>query len=328
MELGIEPLRRTLEVEPGTNLLTALREADVPISYSCMAGRCGVCRCKLVEGQVLLSASDLHQPIVSGQTEILACQTTLTSPCRIELPEPDEIVVHPARVLKGDIVLIQQETHDIKKITVKTNKNLEFSPGQYATLQFTPEHIRPYSMAGIQGDSLLEFYIRLIPGGRVSSYVFETLKAGDQIRVSGPLGTSYLRRKHEGPMLCVCGGSGLAPVLSIIRGALAACMKNDIYVYFGVRTEHDVYGMAILNDLKKSCPRLQVHTVISHGPAPVGMRQGLVTDAVMEDFSSLAGFRAYLCGPPVMVEATTLLVKKRGIEEKYIYADAFYPTQL
>lgn len=328
MELGIEPLRRTLEVEPGSNLLAVLRQADVPISYSCMAGRCGVCRCKLVEGQVLLSASDQHQPIVSGQTEILACQTTLTSPCRIELPEPDEIVIHPARILKSDVILIQQETHDIKKILLKTNKNLEFSPGQYATLQFTPEHIRPYSMAGIQGDNVLEFYIRRIPGGHVSSYVFETLKIGDQVRVSGPLGTSYLRRKHEGPMLCICGGSGLAPVLSIIRGALEAGMKNDIYVYFGVRTEQDIYGLEILNDLKKSCPKLKIHAVISHGPVPDEMRKGLVTEAVAEDFSSLAGFRAYLCGPPVMVEAATLLVKKQGIAPEHIYADAFYPTQL
>lgn len=328
MELGIEPLRRSLDVQPGTNLLTALREADVPISYSCMAGRCGVCRCKLIEGQVLLSASDLRQPIVSGQMEILACQTTLTSPCRIELPEPDEVIMHPARVLKGDVALIQQETHDIKKIVVKTNKKLEFSPGQYATLQFTPEHSRPYSMAGIEDDDQLAFYIRLIPGGHVSSYVFETLKVGDKVRVSGPLGTSYLRRKHQGPMLCICGGSGLAPVLSIIRGALAAGMKNDMYIYFGVRSAQDIYATDILNELVRSHPWVRIHTVVSHGPAPAGARQGLVTEAVMEDFKTLTGFRAYLCGPPVMVEAASLLVKGRGIEAEHIYADAFYPTQL
>lgn len=328
MELGIEPLRRSIEVEAGANLLEVLRQADIPISYSCMAGRCGICRCKLIEGQVLFSGGDLRQPIISGQTEILACQTTLTSPCRIEVPEPDEVVTHPAKLLKGQIVSIHQETYDIKKITVKTNKNFEFSPGQYALLQFTPDHTRPYSMAGIAGDELLVFYIRHVPGGHVSSYVFNELKAGDQVRVSGPLGTSYLRRKHQGPILCVCGGTGLAPVLSIISGIIAASMKNDVHVYFGVRSKNDVYCEDLLDHMVKIRPGLQIHKVVANGDVPQGMRRGLVTEAVSEDFKSLEGFQAYLCGPPAMVEAATLFVKKHGIKLEHIHADAFYATQL
>jgi len=326
MELLIEPMGVSIDVKPGANLLEVLRERSVPISYSCMAGRCGVCRCRLIDGHVMLSSNDLRQPIIGEGNDILACQSTLTGPCRIEIPEPDEIVVHPARILKASVVSITRETHDIMAIRLKSAKQLEFSPGQYATLQFTPEHVRPYSMAGIAGDELLEFHVRLVPGGRVSSYVFDTLKLGDAVRVSGPLGASYLRTQHTGPILCVGGGTGLAPVLSILRGALAAGMANPIHLYFGVRTAQDVYRAEALRDLAAAHPQLRVNIVIANGDVPDGMRGGLVTDVIEQDFESLEGFRAYLCGPPPMVEATTLVAKRRGLPARHIYADAFYAT--
>ncbi|MBV5265013.1 2Fe-2S iron-sulfur cluster-binding protein [Pinisolibacter aquiterrae] len=326
MELLVRPLGRTIAVEPGANLLETLRANAVPISYSCMAGRCGVCRCKVVQGQVLSASGELRQPIIGENGQILACQTTLTGSCAIEIPEPDEVVVHPAKILKATVVEIRDETHDIRRLRLKTAKPLEYTPGQYATLQFTPDHIRPYSMAGIESDELLEFHVRLVPGGRVSPHVFETLKVGDAVRISGPLGASYLRRRHDGPMLLVAGGTGLAPVLSILRGAVAAGMTNPIHLYFGVRTTRDLYAVDRLAELAAAHPQLTVHQVIANGDAPAAMRRGLVTDAIAVDWSSLAGFRAYLCGAPPMVEAATILVKRLGLPIAHVYADAFYST--
>lgn len=326
MELLVRPLGRTIAVEPGANLLETLRANAVPISYSCMAGRCGVCRCKVVQGQVLSASGELRQPIIGENGQILACQTTLTGSCAIEIPEPDEVVVHPAKILKATVVEIRDETHDIRSLRLKTAKPLEYTPGQYATLQFTPDHIRPYSMAGIESDELLEFHVRLVPGGRVSPHVFETLKVGDAVRITGPLGASYLRRRHTGPMLLVAGGTGLAPVLSILRGAVAAGMTNPMHLYFGVRTARDLYAVNRLADLAAAHPQLTVHHVIANGDAPAGMRRGLVTDAVEADWHDLQGFRAYLCGAPPMVEATTIVCKRLGLPLEHVYADAFYST--
>lgn len=326
MELLVRPLGRAITVEPGANLLETLRANAVPISYSCMAGRCGVCRCKVIQGQVLSSSGELRQPIIGENGQVLACQTTLTGSCSIEIPEPDEIVVHPTKTLKATVVDIRDETHDIRSLRLKTAKPLDYTPGQYATLQFTPDHVRPYSMAGIPGDDSLEFHVRLVPGGRVSPYVFETLKVGDAVKVSGPLGASYLRRRHDGPMLLVAGGTGLAPVLSILRGAFAAGMDNPIHLYFGVRTVRDLYAVDRLVELAATHPRLVVHRVIANGDAPSGMRRGLVTDAIAADWADLRDFRAYLCGAPPMVDATAILVKRLGLPVEHIYADAFYST--
>lgn len=324
MEVLIQPLQKVIDVEPGANLLEALRGAQVPMSYSCMAGRCGTCRCRVTDGEVLDSGRAQQNPLDNRDSYVLACQTFLTEPCTIEIPEPDEVVVHPARIVKATVQAVETLTHDIKRVVLKPAKPIEFSPGQYAQLQFTPEHVRPYSMAGLAGDGTLEFHVRVVPGGRVSGYVANELKPGDAVRVSGPLGTAYLRRKHEGPMLCVAGGTGLAPILSILRGAMANGMRNPIHLYFGVRSPRDVYGLDWLYEIQRSHPALKLHVVVTSGGDPREQRCGLVTEAIEHDLGSLEGWRAYLCGSPPMVEVATVLARNKGIDPARIYADAFY----
>jgi ferredoxin-NAD(P)+ reductase (naphthalene dioxygenase ferredoxin-specific) len=324
MEVLVQPLQRVLEVKPGANLLEVLREHQVPMSYSCMAGRCGTCRCRVVEGEVLDGGAEVQRPLAADRT-VLACQTFITEPCTIEIPEPDEVVVHPAKVLKASVVAIEDMTHDIKRLRLKPNKPLEFSPGQYAQLQFTPEYIRPYSMAGLSADGELEFHVRLVPDGRVTGYIANTLKVGDSVRVSGPLGSAYLRTKHTGPILAVGGGTGLAPILSIVRGAMAAGMDNPIHLYFGVRSPRDVYGLEWLQALQRRHDNLHLNVVVTSGSGE-GLRRGLVTEAIEQDWQTLDGWRAYLCGAPPMVEAATLLARRRGVAEGQVYADAFYAS--
>lgn len=193
MELVVQPLDRTFRVEPGSNLLETLRQLHVPLSYSCMAGRCGTCRCKVIDGNVLESGREAKITNPNDDRYVLACMSVLTESCTIEIPEPDEIVTHPARIIKASVIAIEDMTHDIKRLRLHPAKPLEFSPGQYATLQFTPEHIRPYSMACLSEDEELEFHVRLVSGGRVTSYISGHLEVGDAVRVSGPLGTAYLR---------------------------------------------------------------------------------------------------------------------------------------
>lgn len=324
MEVLVQPLNRVIRVQPGANLLQALQAAQVPMSYSCMAGRCGTCRCRVLDGEVMEGGSEQQRLVDGDESFVLACQTYVTEPCTIEIPEPDEVVVHPARIVKATVAAIEDMTHDIKRLVLRPAKPLEFSPGQYMQLQFTPEHARPYSMAGLTGDGLFEFHVRLVPDGRVTGYIAHELEVGDAVKVSGPLGSAYLRRKHEGPMLCVAGGTGLAPILSILRGAIAQGMTNPIHLYFGVRSPRDVYGMPWLEQLKRDHPRLNVHVVVSSGGNPATHRVGLVTDAIEQDHGDMSEWRAYLCGSPPMVEAATVVARRKGIAPAHIYADAFY----
>lgn len=326
MKLLVQPANRVIEAVPGANLLATLREHGIAVSYSCTAGRCGTCRCKVSAGSVQDTGRQAKITNPGDGEYVLACTSVLAGDCTVEIPEPDEIVTHPARILKATVLVIDALSHDILRLRLKPAKPLAFSPGQYASLQFTPAHVRPYSMAGLPQDDELEFHVRLVPGGRVTRHIAAGLKPGDAVRVSGPLGTAYLRTKHEGPMLCVAGGTGLAPVLSIVRGAIAAGMKNPIHLYFGVRTPQDVYYADRLAELVHAHDNLHVHVVVASGGGNARWRRGLVTEAVAQDWTSLAGFRAYLCGAPAMVEAAALLAKARGVAPDQLHADAFYPA--
>lgn len=324
MEVLVQPLNRVIRVEPGANLLQALQAAQVPMSYSCMAGRCGTCLCKVIDGEVLEGGLVQQRPLDSRDAYVLACQTFITESCTIEIAEPDEVVVHPARIVKATVTAIEQMTHDIARLVLKPAKPIEFSPGQYVQLQFGAEHVRPYSMAGLSSDGQLEFHVRLVQGGRVSSYIGSGLKVGDAVRVSGPLGSAYLRRRHDGPMLCVAGGTGLAPILSIIRGAVANGMRNPVHLYFGVRSPRDIYGVDWLTRLQGEHPELKVHVVVGSGGNPRTQRCGLVTEAIENDLGDLSDWRAYLCGSPPMVEAATVIARSKGLAPERVHADAFY----
>lgn len=319
MRLVIEPLGRQIEVAEGVNLLTALRDHGMPVSYSCMAGRCGTCRCKVVSGQLLEGTR------TGGIGEqVLACMCTLTQDCAVEIPEPDEVVQHPARVLKASVAAIEPMTHDILRLRLRITKPLAFSPGQYVQLQFTPQLVRPFSMAGLPGDDELDFHVRLLPDGTTTGFIAHDLRVGDSVRVTGPLGTAYLRQRHEGPMLCVAGGTGLAPILSIVRGAIARNMANPIHLYFGVRSPADIYGLAWLEALAASHTALRLTVVVADGNADPGHRGGLVPDAIEMDHQSLSGWRAYVCGSPPMVDAVTAAVVAKGVQAHHVYADAFH----
>lgn len=322
MQLLVQPLGESIEFEPGANLLDTLRRAAVPISYSCSAGRCGTCRCKVIAGSVELNAASPDAD--PADASVLACQATLTGNCTIEIPEPDEVVVHPARIVKGRVVSIDAPVSDVRVLRMSLNRPLSFSPGQYATVQFAPGRERPYSMAGVDTDTLIEFHIRIVPGGVVSEHVAKVLKCGDTVRISGPLGTSYLRRQHDGPIICVAGGTGLAPVLSIVRALLEGGDCRSVHVYFGVRSEADVYGAGTLAELAQRFSNLKVHTVIATGPAREGHRTGLLTDAIGSDWRALDGFRAYVCGSPPMVDAVRQTLIAKGLDTGHIYADAFF----
>lgn len=326
MELLVQPNDIRLSIQSGQNLLDVLKDNAIPISYSCMSGRCGTCRCKVIKGAVQHSGPEAGRPQLEADPYVLACQSVLTESCTIEIPDMDEVVTHPAKIIKGTVVAIEELTHDIRRVRVRPAKPLEFSPGQYATLQFTPDHIRPYSWAGLQGDEEMEFQIRQVPGGRVTEYVFTKLAVGDAIRVSGPLGTAYLRKKHEGPILCVGGGTGIAPVLSIVRGAIDAGMKNPVHLYFGVRSQEDLYDAERLTKLAAEHGSMKVNIVVATGPVEKAQRSGLVTDAIKNDFSNLKDFCAYFCGAPAMVEALNSLAKELGMDASKIHADAFYPS--
>ena len=326
-KVHIVPAGRTIEVPTGATILETALEAGIAYPHGCQSGNCGTCKSHLVKGEV--SMEGYSEFALAGDEKerglILACRAVPWEDCEVAWLEEDDLIVHPRRVLFCKVVGLDDATHDIKRVRLEilSGGPFDFSAGQYASVTFAGCQPRDYSMANVPGDPVLEFHVRRSVGGTVSAYVAEKLKLGDSVRVEGPFGASYLRESHRGPIIAVAGGSGLAPIKSIVERALAQALPQHIYLYFGVRTERDLYLHDHFAALAKAHDTLHFTPVLSEA-ANGGHRTGLVHEAVARDFDELDGCKAYLAGPPVMVEAATRLFEQRGMRRIDIHADAFY----
>lgn len=318
---------RTIDVPTGATILETALDAGVAYPFGCQSGNCGACKSHLVKGEVTMEG--YSEFALSDEEKerglILACRAVPWEECEVAWLEEDDLIVHPRRVLACTVVGLDDATHDIKRVRLEITSGgpFDFSAGQFASVTFDGCPPRDYSMANVPGDPILEFHIRRTAGGATSLHVSEQLKIGDSVRIEGPFGASYLREAHRGPIIAVAGGSGMAPIKAIVERALQKNLPQHIYCYFGVRTERDLYlhdHFATLADRHKN---LHFIPVLSEGDGMI-RRCGLVHDAVAADFDEVDGCKAYLAGPPVMVEAATRLLERRGMRRIDVHADAFY----
>jgi CDP-4-dehydro-6-deoxyglucose reductase/ferredoxin-NAD(P)+ reductase (naphthalene dioxygenase ferredoxin-specific) len=315
MQIILEGHDRPIAVEAGDTILASLLRAGVPFPFSCQAGNCGTCKCELISGDILELEHSEHALSAEERAKgiILACRTQVWDDTTVRRIDAEDLVLHPSRVMRCRVLEMQDLTHDIKglRLGVEAGGPMSFSAGQYAELEFAPGLSRHYSMASTPEEAELRFHVRHMPGGRTSAHVATRLKVGDKVKVSGPLGVSYLRDGHRGPVLLVAGGSGLAPIESILRTLLGRGHPARVTLYFGVRGERDVYHAALLRELASRHSNFAYHIV--QGPLHQAIELADAKDAM-----------AYLAGPPGMVEAATTTLAARGLAPRQIHADAFY----
>lgn len=313
-------------------ILEAALDAGVPFPHGCGTGECGSCKCKLLSGEV---AMDRYSPGALTDEErdnglILACRSRVVSDVKLSwlsaaaLPQP--MVKFDARVF-----MVAPVAHDVFVVTLAAPPGLGFSfhPGQFAKLRFGKLPARKYSMASQPGQDLLEFHIRIVPDGVVSQYVASKLREGDTVEVRGPFGDAYwegLEEAHTGPLVLLAGGTGLAPILSVLDAALKdGVAPEQVHLYHGVRAERDLYAESRLS------ARAKQHgfrfTPVFSEKAPGSARQGFVHEALEQDFHNLSQARIYVAGPPPMVDAVKAAAAGRGAEPARIRADAFYASE-
>lgn len=315
-------------VEMGQTILEAAIAQGVPYPHGCRSGNCGACKSRLVAGEVEMSP---YSEFALTEEEraaglVLACRSVPWDDAEVAWLGEDETVAHPVRHLKCRVVALDDMTHDIRRVRMEVVSGgpFVFSAGQYCSVVFSGQPARDYSMANTPDDPVLEFHVRVVPGGASSAYVAERLCEGEEVSVRGPYGTSWLREAHRGPIAALAGGSGLAPIKSLVEHALNIGMAQPIHLYFGVRDERDLYYEEHLESLCAAHENLSFVPVLSEPTGPTTRRTGFLHEAAARDFPDLDGVKAYLAGPPPMVEAATRLLLDRGMRREDIHADAFY----
>jgi ferredoxin-NAD(P)+ reductase (naphthalene dioxygenase ferredoxin-specific) len=314
-----------IEVGRGTILETALA-AGIPFPHGCMSGECGTCKCRLAAGAV---SHDGYSPDALSESErrdgiILACRARPRGDIELEWATPRRTAVQlPVRRVRARVVHKSAAARDVIRLRLEVVAGpLAFAAGQFARLEVGTLPPRSYSMANRPGAALLEFHIRRVIGGAVSSYIAEELRVGDQVKLEGPFGSAYWDTPRPGPLLLIAGGTGLAPLKSVLTEALDAG-QAPIHVYHGVRDEQDLYDSEELSRLAAQ-KHIRYTAVLSAPMAATARRTGMVHSAVAGDFTNLAGFRVFTAGPPPMVEATRALALTLGAAPNDIVADAFH----
>lgn len=331
-QVALRQAGRTIAVAEGVTILDAALAEGIAYPHGCRSGRCGSCKSRLVSGSAELLE---HSRFALSQEEkaqglILACRAIPTSDASVAwIGGDEEAPSHPRRRLNGRVTTIENATHDIKRVqlAIEGADPLAFAAGQYARLTFPGAPTRDYSMANAPGEPTLEFHIRRVPGGAATRRIHALLKPGDPVWVEGPFGSSYLREQHAGPILCIAGGSGLAPVKGIVEAALAGGMKQPIHVYFGARSDRDLYLVEHFEVLARRHANLRFTPVVSSTPMAARWRTGMVTEAVAQDLHDLDGWKAYVAGPPPMVEAAMRLGAARGLRSEDLHADVFFTPE-
>ena len=312
----------------GETILEAAFAQGVPYPHVCRSGNCGACKSRLVSGDVDLSP---HSEFAltdeeKSQGMVLACRSVPWEDVEIAWLGEDDVVAPPLRKMVCRVTAVDRMTHDINlvRMDIVSGGPFVFSAGQFTSVAFDNMPPRDYSIANRPVDPGLEFHIRRVPGGMVSTFVQENLSVGDEVRVEGPFGSCWLRETHRGPLIAIAGGSGLAPIKSIVEQALNTGMEQDIRLYFGVREENDLYLTDHFAALEKTYASLVFIPVLSEPTGETSRRTGFVHEAVRQDMTDLDGAKAYLAGPPPMVEAAAALMERFGLRREDIHADAFY----
>jgi len=311
-------------------ILEAALDAGVPYPHGCGSGECGSCKSQLLSGEVTL---DRYSPDALSDAErehgvILACRARVLSDVHVKWLSAATAL--PMVKLNARVASVKRVAHDVVvlSLTLPAGSSMAFRPGQFAKLRFGKLPARSYSMANQPSQGRLEFHIRMVPDGLISQYVANQLKTSDVVEVRGPFGEAYwdaVGDAKQDPLLLLAGGTGLAPILSVLGAALRDGQPAEqIHVYHGVRSERDLYaGTQLIEHAREKGFRFV--PVYSSAVERIA-RTGLLHEAVAEDFSSLAATRIHVAGPPPMVDAVKDLALRRGATAARIRADAFYPA--
>ncbi|MFM9883739.1 MAG: 2Fe-2S iron-sulfur cluster-binding protein [Burkholderiales bacterium] len=326
----------TFECATNDTLLRAGLRAGLAIPYECNVGSCGTCKVELIGGQVESNWAEAPGLSARDQSKnrVLACQSRPLADCSIKARLQDSCrPVHLPRRFRADLLGVRDLTHDIREFRFRSATAPDFEPGQYALLELPGVvGVRAYSMSNLSNAAgEWHFLIKRVPNGAGSGVLFDRVEIGASIEIDGPYGMAYLRRDSPRDLICIAGGSGLSPMLSIARGMAAEpnLAKRLLHFFYGGRGPADICGEDMLATLPGYGERVHFNPVISVPLLDVGKKWsgavGLVHEHVLATFGDrLVAFEYYFAGPPPMTQAVQAMLVKNKVPFEQLHYDSFY----
>lgn len=328
-QVTIQPSGHQFTVKPGETLLSAALNAGFALPYGCRNGACGACKGKVLAGSVdygtFQEGALTHEDKLKGLA--LFCCARAESDLVIEVKEVGAAKDVPIKTLPCRIEKMEKLADDVMALWLKlpSNERLQFLPGQYIDFLLKDGKRRSFSLANApEEDALLELHIRHVPGGHFTDHVFGAMKVKDIMRISGPYGSFFLRESDK-PAIFLAGGTGFAPIKSILAHAFHHEVDRQFVLYWGAKALADLYLPSVPAQWQKTRGNFSFIPVLSD-PRPADNwpgRTGFVHQAVLADFADLSGYEVYACGAPPMVAAARRDFAARGLPEDAFFSDSF-----
>jgi NAD(P)H-flavin reductase/ferredoxin len=328
-----------LQVRAGETLLDAGLREGLALPYECRNGACGQCVCAVAQGRIE------HHPFQAGalsaearaQGKALMCCAVPLEDAAIEVETSLRDAASPVVTHEGRVETMEKLAPDVMRLWVAlpNGERLPFVAGQYINVVLDDGQRRAFSFASAPHEGArIELHVRLIPGGRFTTHVFERMRAGDSLRFEGPLG-SFTLREGERPILLIAAATGFAPIKSIVADAFHRGVRRPMVLYWGVRRPQDLYMQDLAQQWQRErptsappLPSFRFVPVVSE-PQPGDHwqgRTGLVHEALLADFPDLSGHEVYVCGSARMVDTAVHDFLAHGLDQNACISDAFAPA--
>jgi benzoate/toluate 1,2-dioxygenase reductase component len=324
--LGFEDgVTRFITCEDDQTVADASYRARINIPLDCRDGACGTCKafCESGEFDPGVYIEDALSEDEFEQGYMLPCVMKPKSDLVLKIASTSEVAKTQAATYVGEITELTRLSPSTVSFTIEipNRDELIFLPGQYVNLKVPgTEESRSYSFSSAPDDKALTFLVKLTPGGVMSTYLDERAKVGDQLTFTGPNGSFFLR-EGQSPVLLIAGGTGLAPILSILR-KMRSNGSRPAHVIYGVNTDDDAVELDTLERLATELGSLTWQYCVAD-QASSAVHKGFVTALMQPEHLHGGAASVYLCGPPPMVEAVRKHIDAGGVEPVGFYYERF-----
>ena len=320
---------RIVEARDGQLVIDAAARAGVILPFNCRDGNCGACKSVCEAGQYKHQSYSYNAMTTkeARQRFVLTCKMVALSDCTIRVASSSDACNVQPVTMSVTVEEVRKLSPSSIGLAVKmaSGANLPFLPGQYVNMGLPgSSETRSYSFSSLPKDGLVEFFIRNLPGGAMSGYLFDRAKPGDTLSIRGPYGSFYLRDITR-PQLFLAGGTGLAPFLSMLEKISGTEPKHPIRLIYGVTNDVDLVEVEKIEAFAAQIPGFSFTTCVAEQTSQHA-RKGFVTDHITDEHLNGGDVDVYLCGPPPMVDAVEAALAARGVKPARLYFEKFNPA--
>ena len=329
-KIHLQPSGHSFECEPEQTVLEAALKHGFAFPYGCRNGACGACMGELLEGEVHYPEGSYVNMTLAREegNKALFCQAKPKSDLSIEIKEIGAAKDIQIKTLPVRVDQLEKLADDVMRVYLRmpATQRMPFLAGQYIDFLLKNGKRRSFSMANApHDDERIELHIRHVPGGYFTDFVFEQLKEKSLLRIEGPHGSFCLNEESDKPIIMVAGGTGFAPIKSVMEHLIYTESQRPVHLFWGARAKADLYLAGLVEEWSKQYRGFSYTPVLSE-PLPQDDWQGMtgwVHEAVLQHYPELSTYETYLCGPPPMIDAARETFKKAGLPEEAFYSDSF-----